>query len=156
MGRLYDTLVMFLQEDEWKFTRLEGEDTIVLTFNCANATYLCYAQARESQQQVVFYTIYPLRAPEEKRVQAAEFTARVNYGLVLGNLELDMNDGEVRYKTSADVGATPFTLPLLRSLMQINLSTADRYYPAFASMLYAGATPADAVASVEGRIRLQD
>lgn len=156
MGRLYDSLVMFLQEDEWKFTRLEGEDTVVLTFNCANATYLCYAQARESQQQVVFYTIYPLHAPPEKRQQAAEFAARVNYGLVLGNLELDMNDGEVRYKTSADVSSTPFTLPLLRSLMQINLSTSDRYYPAFTSLLYTGVTPADAVASVEGRIRLQD
>ena len=156
MGHLYDTLVMFLQEDEWKFTRLEGEDTIVLTFNCANATYLCYAQARESQQQIVFYTLYPIRAPEEKRQQAAEFAARVNYGLVMGNLELDMHDGEVRYKTSADVNSTPFTLPLLRSLMQINLSTADRYYPGFASLLYGGVTPADAVASVEGRIRLQD
>jgi hypothetical protein len=156
MGRLFDTLVSYLQEDEWKFTRLEGEDTIVLTFNCANATYLCYAQARESQQQIVFYTIYPLRAPEEKRSLAAEFAARVNYGLVLGNLELDMNDGEVRYKTSADVGAAEFTLPLLRSLMQINLSTADRYYPAFTALLYANATPADAVASVEGRMRLLD
>jgi hypothetical protein len=156
MGRLYDTLVMYLEEDEWKFTRLEGEDTVVLTFNCTNATYLCYAQAREAQQQIVFYTIYPLHAPEEKRQQAAEFTARVNYGLVLGNLELDMNDGEVRYKTSADVGAASLTLPLLRSLMQTNLSTADRYYPAFATLLYANASPADAVASVEGRIRLQD
>lgn len=156
MGRLVDTLIGFLEEDAWKFTRLEGEDTIVLTFNCENATYICYAQAREAQHQIVFYSIYPLRAPEEKRLQAAEFTARVNYGLVLGNLELDMRDGEVRYKTSADIGAAPFTIELLRSLMQINLSTADRYYPAFAAILYSGATPADAVASIEGRIRLQD
>ncbi len=156
MGRLYDTLVSFLEEDEWKFTQMEGEDTIVLTFNCTNATYLCYAQARETQQQIVFYTIYPIRTPEDKRQQMAELVARVNYGLVLGNLELDMRDGEVRYKTSADINATPFTLPLLRSLMQINLSTADRYFPAFTSLLDGGLTPADAVASVEGRIRLQD
>lgn len=156
MARLFDTLITYLQEDEWKFTRLEGEDTIVLTFNCANATYLCYAQARETHQQIVFYTIYPIRAPEEKRLLAAEFTARVNYGLVLGNLELDMNDGEMRYKTSADVGSGEFSLALLRSLMQINLSTADRYYPAFTALLYSGASPADAVASAEGRIRLLD
>jgi hypothetical protein len=156
MSRLVDTLITYLEEDEWKFTRMDSDDTVVLTFNCANATYICYAQARESQRQIVFYTIYPLRAPEDKRMQAAEFTARVNYGLVLGNLELDMNDGELRYKTSADVAAGPFTIQLLRSLMQINLSTADRYYPAFAAMLYGGATPADAVASVETRIRLQD
>jgi hypothetical protein len=40
--------------------------------------------------------------------------------------------------------------------MQVNLSTSDRYYPAFTALLYGGMTPADAVASVEGHIRVQD
>ncbi|HEX9037594.1 MAG TPA: YbjN domain-containing protein [Ktedonobacterales bacterium] len=156
MDRLIDTVIQYLEEDDWKFTRMEGEDTVVLTFNCANATYICYAQAREAQQQVVFYTIYPVRAPEEKRLLAAEFTVRVNYGLVLGNLELDMNDGEVRYKTSVDIAEGRLSLQALRSLMQTNLSTADRYYPAFVAMLYSNVTPAEAVTNAERRIRLQD
>ena len=38
------------------------------------------------------------------RVAAAEFEPRANFGLDIGNLELDMTDGEVRYKSSLCCG----------------------------------------------------
>jgi hypothetical protein len=149
MGRLYDALVMFLQEDEWKFTPISGETAALMTFNCENASYLCYARVREEHEQVMFYTIYPLRAPAERRTEVTEFVARVNYGLTLGNMEIDVNDGEVRYKTSADVSSAPFSLPLLRSLMQTCIATADRYYPGYTALLYSDITPEEAVARIE-------
>ncbi len=149
MGRLYDALVMFLQEDEWKFTPMAGETAALMTFNCENASYLCYARVREEQEQIMFYTIYPLRAPAERRAEVAEFVARVNYGLALGNMELDVGDGEVRFKMSADVGVAQFSLPLLRSLMQTGIATADRYYPGYTALLYSDITPAQAVARIE-------
>ena len=150
MGRLYDTLVMFLQEEDWKFTPMPQETAALMTFNCENASFLCYARMREEQQQVMFYAIYPLRAPADRRAATAEFVARVNYGLALGNLELDMEDGEMRFKMSADLSAAQFSLPLLRSLMQIGIATADRYYPGYLALLYKGVTPREAVAQVEG------
>lgn len=149
MGRLYDALIMFLQEDDWKFTPLPAETAALMTFNVENASFLCYARVREEHEQVMFYTIFPLRAPAERRADVAEFVARVNYGLALGNLELDVTDGELRFKTSADVSAAPFTLPLLRSLMQTAIATADRYYPGFTALLYSDITPAEAVARIE-------
>lgn len=149
MGRLYDTLVMFLQEEDWKFTPMPEETAALMTFNCENASYLCYARMREEQQQVMFYAIYPLRAPADRRDEVAEFVARVNYGLALGNMELDVDDGEMRFKTSADVGAAQFSLPLLRSLMQTCIATADRYYPGYTALLYGGVTPQQAVEQVE-------
>ena len=150
MGRLYDALVMFLQEDDLKFNPAPGETAALMTFNCDNASFMCYARVREEQEQAVFYAIYPLRAPAERRLEVAEFVARVNYGLTIGNMEIDMSDGEVRYKTSADLSVAPFTLPLLRSLMQACLATADRYYPGFTALLYSDITPEQAVARVEG------
>ena len=149
MGRLFDTLVMFLQEDDWKFTRLAAETAAIMTFNCENASYLCYARVREEHQQVMFYVIYPLRAPTERRVEVIEFVTRVNYGLAMGNMEMDVSDGEVRFKMSADVSVAPFSLPLLRSLMQTCIATADRYYPGYTALLYSDLTPAQAVARVE-------
>lgn len=149
MGRLYDALVMFLQEDDWKFSQLPAETAALMTFTCDNATYLCFARVREEQEQVIVYTIYPLRAPVDRRAEVAEFVARVNYGLALGNMEMDVDSGELRFKTSADVRATLFSLPLLRSLMQTCLATADRYYPGYTALLYSGMTPEEAVARVE-------
>jgi hypothetical protein len=150
MGRLFDALVMFLQEDNWKFTPMAQETAALMTFNCANASYLCYARVREEQEQAIFYTIYPLRAPAERRAEVVEFVARVNYGLALGNLEVDVGDGEVRFKTSVDVSVALFSLPLLRALMQTCIATADRYYPGYTALLYSDITPAEAVARIEG------
>jgi len=150
MGRLYDTLVLFLEEDDLKFNQMAGQTAALMTFNCDNASFICYARVREEQEQIVFYAIYPLRAPAERRAEVAEYVARVNYGLTIGNMELDFNDGEVRYKTSADVSVVAFTLPLLRSLMQACLATADRYYPGFTALLYSDVTPEQAVARIEG------
>jgi hypothetical protein len=65
-------------------------------------------------------------------------------------MELDMDDGEVRYKTSADVGVAQFSLPLLRALMQTCIATADRYFPGYTALLYSDVTPQQAVAQVEG------
>ena len=45
----------------------------------------------------------PIRVAEEQRQIVAELLARINYGLNIGNFELDMTDGEIRYKTSIDV-----------------------------------------------------
>jgi hypothetical protein len=149
MGRLYDALVMFLQEDDLKFTQMAGETATLMTFNCENASYLCYARVREEQEQVMFYTIYPLRAPAERRAEVAEFVTRVNYGLALGNMEMDVSDGEVRFKTSVDASVALFSLPLLRSLMQTCIATADRYYPGYTALLYSDISPAEAVARIE-------
>ena len=40
--------------------------------------------------------------PENKREMVSEYINRVNYGTILGNFEIDMNDGEVHYKTSVN------------------------------------------------------
>jgi hypothetical protein len=40
---------------------------------------MCYAKAKEEQQQFVFYSIAPINSPEEKRTAIAEFLTRANY-----------------------------------------------------------------------------
>ena len=42
------------------------------------------------------------------KVAAAEFEARANFGLNIGMMELDMTDGEVRYKSSLCSSMIPY------------------------------------------------
>jgi hypothetical protein len=44
-----------------------------------------------------------ITALKGKQQTIAKFITRANYGMSLGNFELDFNDGEIRYKTSIDV-----------------------------------------------------
>ena len=75
--------------------------------------------------------------------------ARINYGLNIGNFELDMNDGEIRYKTSIDVEGGELSTRMVETLIAVNISTTDRYFSAFTDVLYAGMSPLEAVGRIE-------
>ena len=71
----------------------------------------------------------PNHAEEAKRPEAAEFVARANYGMRIGNFELDMEDGEVRFKVSVDIEGSQLTSVMVRNMIACAITCSDRYYP---------------------------
>ena len=149
MGRIYESVLAFLQEDQWRYEEIPGESAIRLSFTGQNARYDCFGRVNEAHEVFVFYSIIPVRVPETQRLLVAELLARINYGLNIGNFELDMNDGEIRYKTSIDVEGGDLTPRMVETLIAVNISTADRYFPSFADVMYAVVAPMEAVARIE-------
>ena len=149
MGRVFDSVVAFLQEDDWRYEEIPGELAIRFSFSGKSARYECFGQANEDHEIFVFYSIVPIRVAEEQRQIVAELLARINYGLNIGNFELDMTDGEIRYKTSIDVEGGELTRRMVETLIAVNISTTDRYFSAFTDVLYAGVAPLEAVGRVE-------
>lgn len=149
MGRVYESVLAFLQEDNWRYEEIPGEMAVRLSFTGQNARYDCFGRVNEAHEVFVFYSIIPVRVPEAQRPLVAELLARINYGLNIGNFELDMNDGEIRYKTSIDVEGGDLTPRMAETLIAVNISTTDRYFPSFADVMYAGVAPVEAVARIE-------
>ena len=81
----------------------------------------------------------------------AEFMTRANYGMIVGNFELNYEDGEVRYKTSIDIGDSDLSLMLVKQIVYPNVATMDLYLPGLMAVIYSDASPADAIAKIEGR-----
>lgn len=151
MGRILDAVRQFLEEDDWPFSLMEGRPVYKTGFEGKNGQFTCYAQERGEQQQFVFYSIFPVRVPENKLRDLSEFITRANYGMIIGNFEMDYSDGEVRYKTSVDVEDVDAVAPLVRHTMYANVLTMDKYFPGLMRVLYAGIAPADAVREVENQ-----
>ena len=126
---LFKTLINFFIEDDWTFTKIEGETSLRLGFQGENGRWNCYAMVREDKQQMVFYSIYPGNISREKRITISEFIARANYGMIIGNFELDFSDGEIRYKTSIDIEGDKLTSTIIKNLVYANVMTMDRYLP---------------------------
>ncbi|HQR44383.1 MAG TPA: hypothetical protein PLX97_16920, partial [Gemmatales bacterium] len=59
------------------------------------------------------------------------------------NYEMDMNDGEVRFKTSIDAEGGELTKPMIDNLLRSNLISMDRYFPGLMAVLYSDRSPAD-------------
>ncbi|RKX27305.1 MAG: hypothetical protein DRP46_10030 [Candidatus Zixiibacteriota bacterium] len=151
MGQILETVLKFFSDDEWPFSRL-GERPILRTgFAGDNGEWTCYAQVQEEQERFIFYSVCPVKAPEEKRPAMAEFLTRVNYGLVIGNFEMDFSDGEIRSKTSADFEGDRASVAVIKNLVYANVLTMDLYLPGIMSILYGDVSPAQAITQVEGK-----
>ena len=150
MGRILEAVGRFLEEDDWPISQVEGRTVYKTGFEGKNGQFTCYAQERDEQEQFVFYSVFPVRAPEGKHSNVAEFITRANYGMIVGNFELDYTDGEIRYKTSVDVEDLDMIDPLIRHMIYANVLTMDKYFPGLMRVLYAGIAPTDAIEEVEG------
>ncbi len=146
---MLEEVINFFTEDDWPFSKTQGESVLQITFQGQNGRWNCYAKAREEEDQFVFYSICPVNAPENKRSQIAEFITRANYGTIIGNFELDYADGEVRYKTSIDVEESNLTFPLIKQLVYTNVTMMDEYLPGILSVIEADVEPKDAIAKIE-------
>ena len=147
--RLLAIVESFLQSDDWNYTRLEDTTILSMGFRGNNGTWTCYARTREQEERFLFYSILSTNVPEHMRMAAAEYLTRANYGMLMGNFEMDFSDGEVRYKTSIDVEGGELTLKMIRTMVYVNILMMDRYLPGIMSVLHAGTSPAAAIEQVE-------
>jgi hypothetical protein len=131
---IFYTMLEFFTEENWYFVKLEGT-SMLIPIEGINGKWDCYAAANEEQQQMVFYSLCPINTPAPKRQALAEFLTGINYGQIIGNFELDLKDGEIRYKTSIDVEGSTLTLPQIKNLLYINIRMMDTHLPEILSMI---------------------
>jgi len=88
----------WMDQDSWKYD-LEAEHNVIRT----GVSLKC--KLNSVKMVLLFndlgYTstaLCPLKADEKTRAAAMEYITRANYGLRNGNFEMDVSDGEVRYK----------------------------------------------------------
>jgi hypothetical protein len=145
----YETLGQFLEEDGWHPQRLEDKHAYRMYYQGKNGQLRCYAQIRVDLEQFIFYAVAPINVPEEVRPAAADFITRANYGLRLGNFELDYSDGEVRFKNSLDFEGEPLTNNLIRHIIYPAVQTMNNYLPGVMKVAFGALTPVEAIQEIE-------
>lgn len=67
------------------------------------------------------YSVIAERVPEARRGDVAQFLADRNYSLNVGAFEMDLDDGEIRLRTSIDATATAFDEAMFANLVAANV-----------------------------------
>ncbi len=150
MADLFDTVASWFEADGWLIQRVYGEDALRTGFLGEHGQFNCFARVRAAQHQFVFYSTCALKAPKERRAEVAEFITRANYGMLLGNFELDYDSGEVRYKTSVDVEDDRLSAALVRQVVIPNVMMMDRYLPGLIKVIKGTTSATGGIAEVEG------
>jgi hypothetical protein len=92
--------------------------------------------------------------PEDRREAAAVFANRVNWALLVGDVEVDAEDGTVRVRTALCPQGALVSVPLVEGLLGPNLGTAELVFPALQAVA-AGKEPVAAADEVLDEIEEQ-
>ncbi len=113
----------------------EAIHTLQLSINGKHGSWLCLLRVFSQTERVVVYSVLPEAVPQAQIDRLLHMLARINYGLVLGNFEIDIDDGEVRYKTSLDAENMTLNATILRNLVYGNFFGMDLYIRAILAAL---------------------
>jgi hypothetical protein len=146
--KMFDIVQNYFSEKGWPVCQHEGMPILRFEYEGENGSWFCYARVREDAEQFIFLSILSEKVSTEKRLVVAEYLTRANFGLNIGNFEMDFDDGEVRYKTSIDVTLDRLTSGLIDPLVQASFVAMDDYLPSLKSILKGEITPKDAIQQV--------
>lgn len=168
MGELIDAARAFFEEDGWSVlpaqsgegplagaAARDSDGALWLAHEGAHGRWGCLVRAREQARQLIFYSIVPIEVPEPARQRVCEYLDRVNWGMPLGNFELDFLSGEVRFRTSIAIENLPLTAQLVRPLAYANVFVVDQYLEDLAEVV-AGTLDADTPDALRERGRPLD
>ena len=117
------------------FTPEEVGDN-ALMFGLADDLYDgAIAHIVEEEERFIFYIEFAGRTPKTRRTEVAEFVTRANWGILIGNFELDFEDGSVRYKSSVGYTNSRLTKALVRNAIGAARDACEAFGPALHSVM---------------------
>lgn len=142
----------FFTEDDWYFSFDDqlGLFRFGLRINGRIKEISCIVDVKDNEY--VVYAISPLGADSDDEKMMAvmsEFVCRANYGLQNGNFELDMRDGELRFKCFVDCEGIMPTFEMVRNSIYFPAAMFDRYGVGIVDIIFRNATAKKAIAKCE-------
>jgi hypothetical protein len=142
---LFDEMLAFFEKDGWNVVQVEGMTRLATRFAGKHGEFHCQATTVEEDHVFVFHIVADVDADKARLI---EFLTRANFGLYLGNFEMDLESEQVRFKTSIDVEGDRLSTALVRNAVFAACLTMDRHWPALKA-LTEGATVDGALATLE-------
>ena len=122
---IVDCLKQYFDNKQWHYTHYRPKTndsqqshhlSLRMRHKQVNCGYLFRIQ--EKNKLLAIYGILPFLIPESHQNAALLLITQINYDMLIGNLEMDINDGEVRYKNAIDVEAVGIDHDIIEHLLQ--------------------------------------
>lgn len=142
----------YLDKEDWNYEfNMDGDvPKIVMGLNLksklqSTKIYIFFNSTGYS----VYSVVTSIKATDdEAKVACAEYLARANYGLTLGNFEFDCDDGEVRYKVHM-----PYCNDLPEEVIERSIlippSMLDKYGNGLVALMMGFSNPKDEITKAE-------
>ncbi len=143
-----NTIKKFIETQKWQYQVLRDQPdqkVYKLGFTLNNGRVDIFVDIRIEPMLVLIFTVCPVQIPQNHRSRVSELITRANSGLILGNFELDFDDGTLRYKSSYIYDDTfPEQEEVFGRNLYVNFDAMDKLLPGVMSVIYANVIPAQA------------
>lgn len=142
----------YLKQDDWHFSFDEENGLFRFGLSLSSKIKKINYIVDVKEDEYIVYAIAPIGADEEdKKMMAtmAEFVCRANYGLKNGNFELDMRDGEVRFKCFVDCESITPSKDMVQNSIHCPAIMFKRYGSGIVDIIFGNVTASEAVKRCE-------
>lgn len=94
-----------------------------------------FAAVSVESEQFVFFLNIGVAVPPDRLGEVSHFLTRANWGLMIGNFEMDLTDGHVRFKSSVNFRGTELSEALIRNAILSAMNAVERYADALIDVL---------------------
>lgn len=122
---IVDYLKQYFNNKDWHYnhyrpTTNDSQQSHHLFLRMQNKQLDCgyLFRVQEKNKLLAVYGILPFLIPESHQSAAILLITQINYDMLIGNLEMDINDGEIRYKNAIDIEAIGIDDNIIEHLLQ--------------------------------------
>ena len=139
---IVDYLKQYFNDKQWHYTHYrpktnDSQQSHHLSLRMRNKQLECgyLFRVQEKNNLLAVYGILPFLVPETHQNAAMLLITQINYDMLIGNLEMDVNDGEIRYKHAIDVEAVGIDDHILENLLQSVIAMTTVSYEIFDDLI---------------------
>lgn len=148
-----ESLENYLKKNRWQYNVDEEKNAIVMNMGLKKSKLQeCGLLIYLRENYYIVYATTEIRAGEDCRDKVADYLSRANYGLRWGNFEIDMSDGEIRYKVLVDCGKDCDCMPsdsVIEHSLYYPISTMEKYGDNLLAVMFGFMTPTEAIEKAE-------
>ncbi|WP_201609614.1 type III secretion system chaperone family protein [Psychrobacter submarinus] len=158
---IIDYLKLYFGSKHWHYTHYkprisDAQQSHYLSLRMRNRKIDCgyLFRVQEKERLLAVYGILPFLIPESHQSAAMLLMTQLNYDMVVGNLEMDVSDGEIRYKNALDVEVLGLDDDIIEHLLQSVVAMTTVAYEVFSDLLNTQ-EPSEDMPTLLGELRAQ-
>lgn len=140
----------YLDDNNWNYEYEDDRQLIRTGVNlkCKLQSVKMYITFNDNGYTVI--AVPAMKADEASKTNVMEYITRANYGLRNGNFEMDVNDGEVRYKVYTNAkGLSGVGTDIIEDSIMIPPLMFDKYGNGMAAIMFGFSDPKTEIEKAE-------
>lgn len=132
--KIYDGIKNIVNKNNWDYIEnlkeIGIEKMLAINVTTDNGQWVAVMRAIEEENRFICYSVFPIEISEDKRSKIIEVLTRMNYGLKMGNFEIELESGELHFKTGVQF-PQDFEGNIekwIEDSIALNVVTMDKYF----------------------------